>query len=254
MKSFNINRFKRLVCWTYRHDRHEFIHQFLSFLLGITLCFVFLRMGVGRSNGNFTVFAITIFMCIIIDGIVTASNMNYSMKTLDDWRGYMMLPASNLEKFLTRYLSSLLTAITLLLAFPLADAAQYLTSLIYDSGNAQSAIAYAINNGNLSSFMKYQQAHCVVLSFLAFHSIYLLGANFFRSYKYSWVFTSIVVFTLFILFAIWMEKHYNGHVSIDTNNSTWIGTVSSIVIIIICYWLSFRLFCRRQLIAKYINH
>jgi hypothetical protein len=38
------------------------------------------------------------------------------------------------------------------------------------------------------------------------------------------------------------------------NAPTWPGTLMSIAIIIVCYWLSFRLFCRRQLIAKYINH
>ena len=50
MKCFNIQRFKQLLKWTYRHDKHEWMHQVLSAVLGTSLCFAFIRLGVAESS------------------------------------------------------------------------------------------------------------------------------------------------------------------------------------------------------------
>ena len=231
MKCFNIQRFKQLLKWTYRHDKHEWMHQVLSAILGTSLCFAFIRLGIADSSGtHFDIFPPIIAMFLIIDGVITASGMHYAMKTTDDWRSLTMLPASNLEKFLARYLSSITMAVGILLTIPVGDAVQYLTSLIYDAPNA--------------------------LSLLAMHSIYLLGANFFRTRKYSWVFTSIAFWIVGAIITGLIYWNTDGFkvTSADIKMTSWPGTLMNIAIIIICYWLSFRLFCRRQLIAKFINH
>ena len=222
MKCFNIQRFKQLLKWTYRHDKHEWMHQVLSAVLGTSLCFAFIRLGVAESSEtHFEIFPPLLAMFLIIDGVITASGMHYAMKTTDDWRSLTMLPASNLEKFLARYLSSITMAVGILLTIPVGDAVQYLTSLIYDAPNAQSVIAYAYNTTAFSSMTKFEHWSSIILSLLAMHSIYLLG------FKVT---------------------------SADIKMTSWPGTLMNIAIIIICYWLSFRLFCRRQLIAKFINH
>ena len=139
MKCFNIQRFKQLLKWTYRHDKHEWMHQVLSAVLGTSLCFAFIRLGVADSSEtHFEIFPPIIAMFLIIDGVITASGMHYAMKTTDDWRSLTMLPASNLEKFLARYLSSITMAVGILLTIPVGDAVQYLTSLIYDAGPVSS--------------------------------------------------------------------------------------------------------------------
>ena len=227
MKCFNIQRFKQLLKWTYRHDKHEWMHQVLSAVLGTSLCFAFIRLGVADSSEtHFEIFPPIIAMFLIIDGVITASGMHYAMKTTDDWRSLTMLPASNLEKFLARYLSSITMAVGILLTIPVGDAVQYLTSLIYDAPNAQSVIAYAYNTTAFSSMT-----------------------------KYSWVFASIVLWLLFAIIAGLIYLRTDGFkATLCVDAPTWPGTLMNIAIIIVCYWLSFRLFCRRQLIAKYINH
>lgn len=257
MKCFNIQRFKQLLKWTYRHDKHEWVHQVLSAALGLSLCFAFIRFSVTESNDtHFEIFPPIIAMFLIIDGVITASGMHYAMKTTDDWRSLTMLPASNLEKFLARYLSSITMAVGILLTIPVGDAVQYLTSLIYDAPNAQSVIAYAYNTTAFSSMTKFEHWSSIILSLLAMHSIYLLGANFFRTRKYSWVFTSIAFWIVGAIITGLIYWNTDGFkvTSADIKMTSWPGTLMNIAIIIICYWLSFRLFCRRQLIAKFINH
>ena len=51
MKNFNITRFKRLVRWTYEHDKHEFVRSQLMGLLGFTLCLIFFQIGTPASQG-----------------------------------------------------------------------------------------------------------------------------------------------------------------------------------------------------------
>ena len=257
MKCFNIQRFKQLLKWTYRHDKHEWMHQVLSAVLGTSLCFAFIRLGIADSSGtHFDIFPPIIAMFLIIDGVITASGMHYAMKTTDDWRSLTMLPASNLEKFLARYLSSITMAVGILLTIPVGDAVQYLTSLIYDAPNAQSVIAYVYNTTAFSFLTKYEHWYSIILSLLAFHSMYLLGANFFRTRKYSWVFTSIAFWIVGAIITGLIYWNTDGFkvTSADIKMTSWPGTLMNIAIIIICYWLSFRLFCRRQLIAKFINH
>ena len=257
MKCFNIQRFKQLLKWTYRHDKHEWMHQVLSAVLGTSLCFAFIRLGVAESSEtHFEIFPPLLAMFLIIDGVITASGMHYAMKTTDDWRSLTMLPASNLEKFLARYLSSITMAVGILLTIPVGDAVQYLTSLIYDAPNAQSVIAYVYNSAAFSFLTKYEHWSSVILSFLALHSMYLLGANFFRTRKYSWVFTSIAFWIVGAIITGLIYWNTDGFkvTSADIKMTSWPGTLMNIAIIIICYWLSFRLFCRRQLIAKFINH
>ena len=256
MKCFNIQRFKQLLKWTYRHDKHEWMHQVLSAVLGTSLCFAFIRLGVADSSEtHFEIFPPLLAMFLIIDGVITASGMHYAMKTTDDWRSLTMLPASNLEKFLARYLSSITMAVGILLTIPVGDAVQYLTSLIYDAPNAQSVLAYVYNSSAFSFLTKYEHWYNVILSLLAFHSMYLLGANFFRTRRYSWVFASIVLWLLFAIIAGLIYLRTDGFkATLCVDAPSWPGTLMNITIIILCYWLSFRLFCRRQLIAKYINH
>lgn len=257
MKCFNIQRFKQLLKWTYRHDRHEWVHQVLSAVLGTSLCFASIRLGVAESSEtHFEIFPPLLAMFLIIDGVISASGMHYAMKTTDDWRSLTMLPASNLEKFLARYLSSITMAVGILLTIPVGDAVQYLTSLIYDAPNAQSVIAYVYNTTAFSFLTKYEHWYSIILSLLAFHSIYLLGANFFRTRKYSWVFTCIAFWIVGAIITGLIYWHTDGFkvTGTDFKITSWPGTLLNIAIIIICYWLSFRLFCRRQLIAKYINH
>ena len=257
MKCFRIQRFKRLLKWTYRHDRHEWMHQVLSATLVISLCFAFFRLSVAHSDGGrLDPFHPMIIMILIVDGIMTASNIHFAMKTTDDWRCLAMLPASSLEKFFVRYLSAITMAVCILLTIPVGDAVQYLTSLIYDAPNAQSVLVSLYNSSAFSFLTKYEHWHSIILSFLAMHSIYLLGANFFRTRKYSWVFTSLVLWVTGTIIAgvlYWCTDGFKV-TNTDFKITSWQGTLMNIAIIIVCYWLSFRLFCRRQLIAKYINH
>ena len=79
MKCFNIQRFKQLLKWTYRHDKHEWMHQVLSAVLGTSLCFAFIRLGVADSSEtHFEIFPPIIAMFLIIDGVIVKFHVSDS--------------------------------------------------------------------------------------------------------------------------------------------------------------------------------
>ena len=253
MENFNMSRFGKLLRWTYWHDKNEFVRSQLQGLIGLVFCFIFLHMGSDQGNRDFLrTGSLVIMICLFINFVCTASNMHYTMKTRDDWRALNLLPASNLEKFLARYLSALLMGVGVIVELLFADIIQYLISLIVMPSSAQLVISHAISDPTLFESQPLGEALASIVVMIMLHSCFLLGANLFRSAKYAWLLTSV---TLIIVAAIIVSIVYHtGSFQKESIVPDWIEYTLCCVIIVFNYWLSFRLFCRRQLIGKFINH
>ena len=80
-----------------------------------------------------------------------------------------------------------------------------------------------------------------------FHSLYALGATFFRTRKFNWVLTTLVIILLSIV--------PNTQVSAAEATTTDILITDLVALCwtILNFWLSYRLFCRQQVIGKFIN-
>ena len=112
MIQFSFNRFGKLARWSLTNDRSYYVRTFLQMLVVLTLVFLFFTM---ERNGNhiyvkgelYTVdhytpcFFISLFV-FIITIVIGPSLMFYSMKGKHDRQTLLMLPASNLEKYLMR--------------------------------------------------------------------------------------------------------------------------------------------------------
>ena len=256
MKNFNIKRFGHVLRWTYEHDRHEFVRSTLMGIQGLTVCMVFIQIGQIHSARTNMVGALALMIGFFVTIICTGSNMHYSMKTRDDWRTLSVLPASNMEKFLARYASSLLMMLGGFAALVVADVAQYLLMLIMNSKMTTLLGSYILQSNTFrmiaeDSIVDHLQFGCFVLML---HSCYLVGCNFFRNTKYGWVFTTLALIVLGIVVVTLIVKLMpEAPTSVTVGSGDWLITVLCLLFTAFNYWLAFRLFCRRQLIGKFIN-
>jgi hypothetical protein len=232
----------------------------------LTLAFLFFTMegnGTVRFDGKEYVsdhympcFFISLY-AFIITIVVGPSMMFYSMKGKHDRQTLLMLPASNLEKYLMRYSTWILLVPILLLAFFGADLIQYVvnwlvgrdyttfvtTHFLYDEHmvNWRARICEEISRDG--AFNHY-------FTGLWLHSVYALGATFFRSHKFNAIFTTIIIIVGLMGF-VWA---FGGESKEVTASSSY--TVDYVIwsaLTMLNFWLSYRLFCRTQVIGKYVN-
>ena len=255
MKNFNIKRFKCLLRWTYEHDKHEFVRSQLMGLLGFTLCLIFFQIGTPASQG-YRMGIIAYVIGITVGIICTGSNMYYSMKTRDDWRALTLLPASNLEKFLARYASALLMTVAIFAIILMADVIQYVFWMIVRPSTETFIISRFLNGSLGMAFSLFTQTEWMSFGCLVWmlHSFYLLGYNFFRNTKYSWVLTTLALIILtagIVSLLTWLFPHTGNTIEISSDD--WVAPTLALMVTVFNYWLAYRLFCRRQLMGIFIN-
>lgn len=86
------------------------------------------------------------------------------------------------------------------------------------------------------------------------HSVFALGATFFRSRKFNGVLSFAVIIMIGILI-MWLTPEHSA-LQYDDKSTTLsyvLGSVIYIGLILLNFWLSYRLFCRQQVIGKFIN-
>ena len=140
MIHFNIKRFGKLARWSLTNDKNYYVRTFLQVLVVLTLLFVafstnFFNIRVDNTSQNYATCCIATAILFIGTVITGPSTMFYSMKGKHDHQALLMLPASNLEKYVMRYFSSWVILLPLyLVAFLAADLVQ---SLLREACNRQ---------------------------------------------------------------------------------------------------------------------
>ena len=91
------------------------------------------------------------------------------------------------------------------------------------------------------------------ITILWLQSFYAVGGTFFRSHKYAWILTTISII-LFFMITSWIFK--GGSVSVPSDDTTLAKVIIDtmyVLWIVFNYWLSYRFFCRTQVIGKWVN-
>ena len=184
----------------------------------------------------------------MISGCWIGSNL----KTKQQIIMYKMLPASNLERFLSRYFY--ITFIWIMggiLAFAAADLVQIIVNIIIGN-EVKSSIPFiyiAISDGSEEG-LPFIEFLAMYLVYVWIHSLYILGGVFFR--KNQFVLTTLVNIVLAIVLTK-IIKETGIFIFIDDIQTTFI-IVFLILLIAFDYYLSYKLFCRIQVINnKWIN-
>ena len=193
----------------------------------------------------------------IITIVIGPSLMFYSMRGKHDRQTLLMLPTSNLEKYLMRYSTWILLVPILFLAFFAADLIQYVVNWLVGRDYTTFVTTHFLFNEHLVSWRTHVWNELSedggfnrYFTGLWLHSVYALGATFFRSRKFNTIFTTIIIIVGLMGF-VWA---FGGESKVVTASSSYtVDYVIWSVLTVLNFWLSYRLFCRTQVIGRFVN-
>ena len=257
MIQFNFNRFGKLARWSLTNDRSYYVRGFMQVLVILTLIYLafsthFFRFTVNGSSNPYLPCSTVTVLLFFINLIIGPSLMFQSMKGKHERQTLLMLPASNFEKYIMRYSTWIILIPLYVLAFFGADLIQYLVNVI--GGNEQVMFVTAKmaekfgDMGQKASAYPRNEMIFIYVLFFWLHSVFALGATFFRSHKYSALFTTVAII-VFGMFFVWISKD----VEDDTPHTFKYMAVIYGIWALVNFWLSYRLFCRTQVIGKIVN-
>ena len=264
MIQFNLCRFGKLAKWSMLGDKRYFVKTFLQFLVVTLLVFVFFTMIVkiqGEQINGYRSCAIAEFAVVIVNIVLGPALMFYSMEGKHDMQTLMMLPASNFEKYLVRYSNWIVVVAVSIVACLVADGLQYLLHLLFGHDYARFVTSVlndlfvsAANNSHTSEATHPRFILSTITLVIWFQSLYAVGATLFRTRKFNWIITTVVIILIGMLFIKIGDKieavQLNNHSAIM---DYVVGLGFYLVWAMINYWLSFRFFCRTQVIGKIVN-
>ena len=263
MIQFDFNRFGKLAKWSLTNDRSYYVKGFLQVLVILTLiCRAFtthfFKFTVGGEPKAYAP-CVTIAMIILLVNLIAGPSLMFqSMKGKHDRQVLLMLPASNFEKYIMRYATWLILLPLYVIAFFGADLIQYLVNVLGGNEYVMFVTTKLIDmeNDTMRHLWTNQRTYMMTdffPSMLWLHSVYALGGTFFRSHKYAALLTTAAVIVLGLLH-VWlfgMEDLYDENKPSDTVDIIWCTFYG--ILTIVNFWLSYRLFCRNQVIGRFVN-
>ena len=265
MKTFSIHRFKNVLWWDLRQQRLFLLRMTLvwtAIFLFIYLPNLLYKLNLINEPGT----EISVFWGIYIIYITLVAGRflgGYGQRP--QRLGFLVLPATNFEKFLSRLVYVTIVATLIFAAgFLIADLIQFLITLIGKSRQAEFMFPHLFDM-NLGFFtIKYQETIALPLFWLSSltwgQSLFLLGGMLFRKHQ---VFQTIIFLTLLSV-AIFMLTTYLANIFLEeymfvydpsrANTTLLLWSAGFAALAVLNYWLSYRLFCRLQLIHnKWLN-
>lgn len=253
MIQFNLQRFAKLARWTLVRDRRYYRKHFLQVLVMGTLMMMMFGVYMGNDphNGYDTCVFVVVFS-VLASTVMGAGYMFLSMDGKHDRQTLLMLPASNLEKYVMRYATWILMLPLTVAAFLIADSVQYVVNVMLGHEWVQTVTGFIAEIDYNYQFGPNPRRTLLALFMLLLwiHSVYAVGATLFRSLKHNWLLTSVVLiagYLLLICFVKW-----------TTLNCYWWNNHGMFNLLFLCltvlnFWLSYWLFCRQQVKGRFVN-
>ena len=253
MCDFKWSRFVAALRWDYELSKRTFLRKFIALFFSSMLIIYLFRFA---GNVGFYVFFLS---AVAIFGV---SKAFASLKMKQHYVSYLMVPASNMEKFVVKWvLYTVVWVVMALLAFALADVALLLLSKVFGAWGFSSqeqipTIAEIWRNLQAGGCFSVSSLVPFVIIVVWMHSIYLLGGLFFR--RNATLFTTIVCFAVSVLILIIIAK-FVASVDWDVYEvnrvvARWYLIIGCSFFTILNYFLSYRIFKRLQVIApKWVN-
>ena len=260
MKKFDINRFGKVMSRLILVRRRSIIKLFAGFLIGffvIAIMFFPFFHWFAMSDtdirirlwGNSPFISVVFAMSFFIIATFIISDLGKRQQRINE----MMLPATNLEKFLARViLVSVVYPLLIAIAFIAADGLQQLTTMLIFYGGRASLVAtwYEYCQSLRIGSPLWVRAEIVLFT----NSFALLGGMFFR--KAAWLKTLISLFVIIIgiaisltTFAYLLYEHTDYELVLDDNTlTTVISNLICIGLTVLMYWSSYKLYTRLQVI------
>ena len=240
--------------------------QIITYFLGMTLCFASIPTVLSTvfDYGNpvnytaSTAMPIVALLCGILLGAV---NLFKPFEKKSSGIQYAMLPANNMEKYLSGMLFYTFgTLLMIVIAVVCADGIQTLYNL---------AMSNDVDSMTMETFSKLKTAFlydgdgnpcdwggilCKVMFLLIYHSVYTLVGSFYRKHAFLKSFITVNAATLALIFipvviVACLNKYLQGTLTVHFLISfDFIGNLICYAFIAFCYWKSYRRFCRRTIV------
>ena len=296
MSSFSFDRFCKTFRWLLSVNRLVLLGvssgcAVSMFLLEmVTLILYSEPSGYIRNVAGFMTFGILVLALVYVSGLFTSLT---SIGSKQQRTNFLMLPASNLEKFLALMVFVTLAGLVIsTVSFILGDLLRMGVLAVWNQFHPLQGVSYYPDGDNMvytywwssalphvwnnfipkffvSETYQYPLLHQVmyVLSALLFavwaHSSYALGGSLLR--KYSFVVTTLILILCVMAFAYFMHKtemslfpsvwRDNHYVSQEVGPMAYVLCVLFIVFSCFNYWASFRIFKGFQIITnKWTNY
>ena len=290
MKSFSINRFGKMLCWVLRVNMRSLLAWAVG-SVGAVFMGELMAIKMAGFNTPYSFLSATSQMGSVILVLVSLIMVSSVVSTINEKRkreSFLMLPATNLEKYLALMVyTSVVCMVCLTLAFVLGDCLRMLWFWIsppkdsYSSFDGETLYYWwssavpllvrdftpdvLVGNPGFEYTAWYIAMELVVVAGMTLwiHSLMTLGGTLLR--KYAFIITSaffILCLSLFVKFVSYYE------ISMFTSNwekgklvTQEVGTLAYVLAVVLPvlavfnYWASFRIFKGFQLITnKWTNY
>lgn len=269
--NFQFSRLLMVMRW----DMFTNLKSYLNMMLGMTFALLpFFIMQLYQLSKQYQLFPDTIdlsywgmsqyvLMIFSIAMYMMATQIFMVMKTTGQREQFLMLPASNLEKYISRFLFSTLgAAVAMITAIVVSDLVQLIFSFVLLPGHHQSvclstmALLWKIWTTFIESI---DSTGALLLSLLIVtcgvlvHSFFILCGTLFR--KHTIVVSGIlfIVMTYLVIYVIESVPDTITTCLMHGDNS-WLFSIAELLLAGFQYWLSYKVFTRMQVICnKWIN-
>ena len=271
--NFQFSRLLMVMRW----DMFTNLKSYLNMMLGMTFALLpFFIMQLYQLSKQYQLFPDTIDLSylgmsqyvLMISSIamyMMATQIFMVMKTTGQREQFLMLPASNLEKYISRFLFSTLgAAVAMITAIVVSDLVQLIFSFVLLPGHHQSvclsimALLWKIWTTFIESI---DSAGALMLSLLIMtcgvlvHSFFILCGTLFRKHT---IVVSGILFIVMTYLVIYVIESVPGTITTCLNHgdNSWLFSllIAELLLGGFQYWLSYKVFTRMQVICnKWIN-
>lgn len=271
--NFQFSRLLMVMRW----DVFTNLKSYLNMMLGMTFALLpFFIMQLYQLSKQYQLFPDTIdlsywgmsqyvLMIFSIAMYMMATQIFMVMKTTGQREQFLMLPASNLEKYISRFLFSTLgAAVAMITAIVVSDLVQLIFSFVLLPGHHQSvclstmALLWKIWTTFIESI---DSTDALLLSLLIVtcgvlvHSFFILCGTLFRKHT---IVVSGILFIVMTYLVIYVIESVPGTITtcLMHGDNSWIFCllIAELLLAGFQYWLSYKVFTRMQVICnRWIN-
>ena len=269
--NFQFSRLLMVMRW----DVFTNLKTYLNMILGMTFALLpFFIMQLYQLSKQYQLFPDTIDLSylgmsqyvLMISSIamyMMATQIFMVMKTTGQREQFLMLPASNLEKYISRFLFSTLgAAVAMITAIVVSDLVQLIFSFVLLPGHHQSvclsimALLWKIwttfieNNDSTSALLL---SLSIVTCGVLVHSFFILCGTLFRKHT---IVVSGILFIAMIYLVIYVIESVPGTITtcLMHGDNSWLFSIAELLLAGFQYWLSYKVFTRMQVICnRWIN-
>ncbi len=261
MNDFSIKRTGNIARLLWPMYKADIVKRPLFLMAGISLYMV----AIGYTHGQKHDFsdmsriyegASFMFFGFIMGCIISPLGMFYPYAKIKEKyqnRGLLMLPASNLEKYITHYAFVWLNIFSILSGILIADLTQYAVHTMMGHEGAMLIIQYMVPSkifetffGNVNTPMVFHPWRAIAVWL---HSFCALGVTFFKSYKRG---AYLTLLTLFVFGMLILALFGFDFIAFWWRNVQFFNAMF-LLFTPVNFLLSYHLFCRQQITARFIN-